>query len=185
LAAALAALLVLRPVAAQQEERVTDELARLLAAADTRVYDTVLFEGALRDADPFVRRQAALAAGCIGDSAALTVAAFLSLVDRRYFDGSTWHRVVSNFVVQDGDPRGDGWGGPAFMLRDEINPVRYEAGTVGMALSGPDTGGSQVFIMHSPQPHLDGPYTVFGRVVGGRDVLDRISQGEHNRSVHR
>jgi cyclophilin family peptidyl-prolyl cis-trans isomerase/HEAT repeat protein len=117
--------------------------------------------------------------------APLTVAAFLSLVDRRYFDGSRWHRVVPNFVVQDGDPRGDGWGGPAFMLRDEINPVRYEAGTVGMALSGPDTGGSQFFITHSPQPHLDGTYTVFGRVVGGRDVLDRISQGEHLRSVHR
>ena len=117
--------------------------------------------------------------------APLTVAAFLSLADRRYFDGSSWHRVVPNFVVQDGDPRGDGWGGPAFVLRDEINPVRYEAGTVGMALSGPDTGGSQFFITHSPQPHLDGTYTVFARVVGGRDVLDRISQGEFIRSVHR
>ena len=117
--------------------------------------------------------------------APLTVAAFQSLADRRYFDGSTWHRVVPNFVVQDGDPRGDGWGGPAFVLRDEINPVRYEAGTVGIALSGPDTGGSQFFITHSPQPHLDGTYTVFARVVGGRDVLDRISQGEHIRSVHR
>jgi len=117
--------------------------------------------------------------------APLTVAAFLALADRRYFDGSTWHRVVPNFVVQDGDPRGDGWGGPAFVLRDEINPVRYESGTVGMALSGPDTGGSQYFITLSPQPHLDGTYTVFGRVVAGRDVLDKISQGEHIRSVHR
>ncbi|HYL54958.1 MAG TPA: peptidylprolyl isomerase [Gemmatimonadales bacterium] len=117
--------------------------------------------------------------------APLTVAAFLDLVDRRYFDGSRWHRVVPNFVVQDGDPRGDGWGGPAFVLRDEINPVRYESGTVGMALSGPDTGGSQFFITHSPQPHLDGTYTVFGRVVGGRDVLERISLGEGIRSVHR
>ena len=117
--------------------------------------------------------------------APLTVAAFLSLVDQRYFDGSRWHRVVPNFVVQDGDPRGDGWGGPAFVLRDEINPVRYQSGTVGMALSGPDTGGSQFFITHSPQPHLDGTYTVFGRVMGGRDVLERISQGEGIRSVHR
>ena len=117
--------------------------------------------------------------------APLTVAAFLALTDRRYFDGSTWHRVVPNFVVQDGDPRGDGWGGPAFVLRDEINPVRYESGTVGMALSGPDTGGSQYFITLSPQPHLDGTYAVFGRVVAGRDVLDKISQGEHIRSVHR
>src|SRR5207244_3925350 len=93
--------------------------------------------------------------------APLTVAAVLSLVERRYFDGSTWHRVVPNFVVQDGDPRGDGWGGPGFALRDETNPMRYETGTVGMALSGPDTGGSQFFITHSPQPHLDGTYTVF------------------------
>ena len=117
--------------------------------------------------------------------APLTVAAFLKLVDERYFDGSRWHRVVPNFVVQDGDPRGDGWGGPAFVLRDEINAVRYQSGTVGMALSGPDTGGSQFFITHSPQPHLDGTYTVFGRVVSGRDVLERISQGEGIQSVHR
>jgi peptidyl-prolyl cis-trans isomerase B (cyclophilin B) len=117
--------------------------------------------------------------------APLTAAAFLALADRRYFDGSTWHRVVPNFVVQDGDPRGDGWGGPAFTLRDEINPVRNESGTVGMALSGPDMGGSQFFITLSPQPHLDGTYTGFGRVVAGRDVLDKISQGEHIRSVHR
>jgi cyclophilin family peptidyl-prolyl cis-trans isomerase len=117
--------------------------------------------------------------------APLTVAAFLSLVDRRYFDGSTWHRVVPNFVVQDGDPRGDGWGGPGFALRDEVNPVRYETATVGMALSGPDTGGSQFFITHSPQPHLDGTYTVFGRVVSGLGALDAIGQGERIRSIHR
>ena len=117
--------------------------------------------------------------------APLTVAAFLSLVDRRYFDGSTWHRVVPNFVVQDGDPRGDGWGGPGFALRDEVNPVRYETGTVGMALSGPDTGGSQFFITHSPQPHLDGTYTVFGRVVSGLGAVGAIGQGERIGSIHR
>jgi len=117
--------------------------------------------------------------------APLTVATFLSLVERRYFDGSTWHRVVPNFVVQDGDPRGDGWGGPGFALRDETNPMRYETGTVGMALSGPDTGGSQFFITHSPQPHLDGTYTVFGRVVSGLGALAAIGQGERIRSIHR
>ena len=117
--------------------------------------------------------------------APLTVAAFLALVDRRYFDGSRWHRVVPNFVVQDGDPRGDGWGGPGFVLRDEVNPVRYETGTMGMALSGPDTGGSQFFITHSPQPHLDGTYTVFGRVVVGLEVLGAIAQGDRIRSIHR
>jgi cyclophilin family peptidyl-prolyl cis-trans isomerase/HEAT repeat protein len=119
--------------------------------------------------------------------APLTVAAFLGLVERRFFDGTRWHRVVPNFVVQDGDPRGDGWGGPGagFVLRDEVNPVRYEVGTMGMALSGPDTGGSQYFITHSPQPHLDGVYTVFGRVVSGGAVLDAIAMGDRIRSVHR
>ncbi len=117
--------------------------------------------------------------------APLTVAAFLSLVERRYFDGSRWHRVVPDFVAQDGDPRGDGWGGPGFALRDEVNPIRYEVGTMGMALSGPDTGGSQFFITHSAQPHLDGTYTVFGRVVQGLDVLAAITQGDRIRSIHR
>ncbi len=117
--------------------------------------------------------------------APLTVAAFLSLVDRRYFDGSRWHRVVPNFVVQDGDPRGDGWGGPGFVLRDEVNPIRYDMGTMGMALSGPDTGGSQFFITHAAQPHLDGVYTVFGRLVSGLNVLGVIAQGDRIRSIHR
>ncbi len=121
----------------------------------------------------------------LATEAPLTVAAFLELVERRYFDGTRWHRVVPNFVVQDGDPRGDGWGGPGFVLRDEINPVRYEVGTVGMALSGPDTGGSQYFITHSPQPHLDGIYPVFGRVAAGAAVLDAIAMGDRIRSIHR
>ena len=119
--------------------------------------------------------------------APLTVAVFIDLVSRRYFDGTRWHRVVPNFVVQDGDPRGDGWGGPGFAIRDETNPVRYEMGTVGMALSGPNTGGSQYFITHSAQPHLDGIYTIFGRVVGvsGAAVLNAIGQGDRIRSIHR
>ena len=119
--------------------------------------------------------------------APVTVAAFLGLVERRFFDGMRWHRVVPNFVVQDGDPRGDGWGGPGagFVLRDEINPVRYDVGTVGMALSGPNTGGSQYFITHSAQPHLDGIYTIFGRVVSGADVLNAIGMGDRIRSMHR
>jgi peptidylprolyl isomerase len=117
--------------------------------------------------------------------APLTVAAFLELVERRFFDGTRWHRVVPNFVVQDGDPRGDGWGGPGFVLRDELNPVRYDAGRVGMALSGPDTGASQYFITHSVQPHLDGIYTIFGRLVSGVVVLNAIGQGDRIRSIHR
>jgi len=121
----------------------------------------------------------------LSSEAPLTVAAFIGLVERRYFDGTRWHRVVPNFVVQDGDPRGDGWGGPGFVLRDEVNPTRYEVGTVGMALSGPDTGGSQYFITHSSQPHLDGTYPVFGRVVAGGAVLDAIAMGDRIRSIHR
>jgi cyclophilin family peptidyl-prolyl cis-trans isomerase/HEAT repeat protein len=117
--------------------------------------------------------------------APVTVGAFLALVERHFFDGARWHRVVPNFVIQDGDPRGDGWGGPGFTLRDEVNPVRYETGTMGMALSGPDTGGSQFFITHSRQPHLDGTYPVFGRVIGGANVLGAVAMGDRIRSIHR
>lgn len=120
-----------------------------------------------------------------GSDAPLTVANFLSLVDRGYFNGLRWHRVVPNFVVQDGDPRGDGWGGPGWSIRDEINPIRYAASTVGMALSGPDTGGSQWFITLSPQPSLDGIYTVFGRVVDDQGTLIRLTQGDVIKSIHR
>jgi cyclophilin family peptidyl-prolyl cis-trans isomerase/HEAT repeat protein len=121
-----------------------------------------------------------------GPDAPLTVANFLRLVDRRYFDGQRFHRVVPDFVVQTGDPRGDGWGGPGGgAIRDEINRRRYGAYVVGMALSGPDTGGSQWFITLSPQPHLDGAYTVFGRVSGGIPVLLRVVQGDLIRKVRR
>ena len=105
-----------------------------------------------------------------------TVANFLSLVRRNYFRGVQLHRVVPDFVVQDGDPRGDGEGGPGYTIRDEINQRPYLRGTVGMALDWADTGGSQFFITHSPQPHLDGRYTVFGQVVAGMDVVDRLQQ---------
>ena len=105
-----------------------------------------------------------------------TVANFMSLVRRNYFRGVQLHRVVPDFVVQDGDPRGDGEGGPGYTIRDEINQRPYLRGAVGMALDWADTGGSQFFIAHSPQPHLDGRYTVFGQVVSGMDVVDRLQQ---------
>ena len=95
-----------------------------------------------------------------------------------FYDGIVFHRVVPDFVIQAGDPRGDGLGGPGYTIRDELNLVRYRRGVIGMALSGPDTGGSQFFITLSSQPHLDGGYTAFGRVVGGDEVLDRIVQGD-------
>lgn len=113
-----------------------------------------------------------------GAEAPITVWNFLTLARSGYYRNTRFHRVVPNFVAQDGDPRDDGNGGPGYAIRDEMNPRRYERGAVGMALSGPDTGGSQYFITHSPQPHLDGHYTVFGRVANGYDVLDRIVQGD-------
>jgi cyclophilin family peptidyl-prolyl cis-trans isomerase len=113
-----------------------------------------------------------------GMEAPITVANFLSLARSGYYRNTRFHRVVPNFVVQDGDPRDDGNGGPGYAIRDEMNRHRYERGAVGMALSGPDTGGSQYFITHSPQPHLDGHYTVFGRVISGYDILDKIVQGD-------
>jgi cyclophilin family peptidyl-prolyl cis-trans isomerase len=113
-----------------------------------------------------------------GTDAPITVWNFLSLARSGYYRNTRFHRVVPNFVAQDGDPRDDGNGGPGYAIRDEMNRRRYERGAVGMALSGPDTGGSQYFITHSPQPHLDGHYTVFGRVVRGYDVLDKIVQGD-------
>jgi cyclophilin family peptidyl-prolyl cis-trans isomerase len=121
----------------------------------------------------------------LGPDAPLTVANFLRLVDRHFFDGNRWHRVVPNFVIQDGDPRGDGFGGPGGAIRDEINRVRYDGPMLGMALSGPDTGSSQWFINLSAQPHLDGTYTVFGKVVGGTATLPRITQGDVIRTIRR
>ncbi|HEY0404919.1 MAG TPA: peptidylprolyl isomerase [Pyrinomonadaceae bacterium] len=119
----------------------------------------------------------------LADDAPLTVDSFVRLAGRGYFNNITFHRVVPNFVVQGGDPRGDGNGGPGYQIRCEINEARYDRGAVGMALSGKDTGGSQWFVTHSPQPHLDGGYTVFGRVISGMEVVDRLMRGDLIRSI--
>lgn len=119
----------------------------------------------------------------LAEEAPMTVENFRALAARRFFDGLLIHRVVPDFVVQTGDPRGDGSGGPGHAIRDEINTARYARGSVGMALSGPDTGGSQWFVALSPQRHLDGGYTVFGRVLEGMEVLDRTEQDERLVSV--
>jgi cyclophilin family peptidyl-prolyl cis-trans isomerase/HEAT repeat protein len=108
-----------------------------------------------------------------------TVKNFVRLAERGYFDGDVVHRVVPNFVIQDGDPTGTGGGGPGYTIRCEYNQLRYEPGMVGMALSGKDTGGSQWFITHSPQPHLNGRYTIFAHVVRGMDVAWNIVPGDH------
>jgi len=107
-----------------------------------------------------------------------TVKNFVKLARRGYFDGKAFHRVVPNFVIQDGDPTGTGSGGPGYTIRCEYNMLRYGPGMVGMALSGKDTGGSQWFITHSPQHHLDGRYTIFAHVVRGMDVVGNIVQGD-------
>jgi cyclophilin family peptidyl-prolyl cis-trans isomerase/HEAT repeat protein len=108
--------------------------------------------------------------------APLTCLSFLQLAEQGFFDGLPFHRVVPDFVVQGGDPSGGGWGGPGYSLRDEINTIRFEAGVIGMAHGGPDTGGSQFFITLSPQPHLDGGYTAFGHVESGWEVLMVLQQ---------
>jgi len=106
--------------------------------------------------------------------APLTSSNFVNLARKGFFDGLPIHRIVFDFVVQGGDPRGDGEGGPGYSIRDELNQRPYLRGTVGMALDWKDTGGSQFFITHSPAPHLDARYTVFGHVVAGMDVVDRL-----------
>ncbi len=108
--------------------------------------------------------------------APFTVGNFVTLARQGFFNGLTFHRVVPDFVIQAGDPRGDGEGGPGFTIRDELNQRPYLRGTLGMALDWPDTGGSQFFITHSPQPHLDARYTAFGRVIKGMEVVDQIEQ---------
>jgi cyclophilin family peptidyl-prolyl cis-trans isomerase/HEAT repeat protein len=115
--------------------------------------------------------------------APLTAQTIMALARKGFFTGVAFHRVVPNFVVQTGDPRGDGEGGPNFTIRDELNELPYLRGTVGMALDWRDTGGSQFFITHSPQPHLDARYTVFGRVVKGMEVVDQLRQWDTIESV--
>ena len=116
--------------------------------------------------------------------APLTVENFIALARKGFFNGLSFHRVVPDFVAQDGDPRGDGEGTPGYTIRDEMNQRPYLRGVVGMALDPwRDTGGSQWFITHSPQPHLDAKYTVFGRVVAGMDVVDQIQQWDVIRRV--
>ena len=105
------------------------------------------------------------------------------LARKGFFNGQMIPRVVPNFVVQGGDPRGDTNGGPGYQIRCELNEVPYDRAVVGMALSGKDTGGSQWFVTHSPQPHLDGGYTVFGSVISGMAVIDAIVRGDIIRSV--
>ncbi len=154
------------PAGAARGDRTVDTYRQIIQrTSGTRRVDLVTERGSI-----------GLELACL--EAPLTCLNFLQLAAQGYYEGLAFHRVVPDFVIQAGDPRGDGWGGPGYAIRDEINTLRYRRGTVGMALSGPDTGGSQFFITLAPQPHLDGGYTVFGRVVAGDEVLDLIVQGD-------
>lgn len=112
------------------------------------------------------------------EAAPLTVRNFLALAARGFYDGILFHRVVPAFVAQAGCPRGDGWGGPGYTIPCELSDLTYRRGSLGMALAGRDTGGSQWFLCHRPTPHLDGRYTLFGEVAQGMEVLDRLEQGD-------
>ena len=114
-----------------------------------------------------------------------TVNNFVFLARDGFYDGVSFHRVISNFMVQGGDPTGSGSGGPGYRFEDETrgNPLKHETGVLSMANAGPNTNGSQFFITHSPQPHLNGMHTVFGKVVKGMDVVNAIRQGDVMSSV--
>ncbi|HSH04055.1 MAG TPA: peptidylprolyl isomerase [Anaerolineae bacterium] len=109
-----------------------------------------------------------------------TVNNFVFLTREGFYDGVSFHRVISNFVIQGGDPTGTGSGGPGYRFEDEFkgNPLKHETHMMSMANAGPGTNGSQFFITHSPQPHLDGRHTVFGKVTAGGDVVNSIRQGD-------
>lgn len=109
-----------------------------------------------------------------------TVNNFVFLARAGYYDGIKFHRVISNFMVQGGDPTGSGSGGPGYKFEDETrgNPLQHDAKVISMANAGPNTNGSQFFITHAPQPHLNGKHTVFGKVTSGSEVVDAIRQGD-------
>ena len=109
-----------------------------------------------------------------------TVNNFVYLSREGFYDGTTFHRVIPGFMAQGGDPTGTGTGGPGYTFEDEINQHRHETGVMSMANSGPDTNGSQFFITYAPQPHLDGLHTVFGQVIEGMNVLNRLTPRDPN-----
>ncbi|HSH00436.1 MAG TPA: peptidylprolyl isomerase [candidate division Zixibacteria bacterium] len=117
------------------------------------------------------------------DTAPLTCLNFIKLTQAGLYSPVIFHRVIPNFVAQGGDPRGDGWGGPGYSIRCEYSDRSYRRGTIGIATSGKDTGGSQFFFTLTPMPHLDARYTIFGQVTRGVDLVDTIRQGDRARSV--
>ena len=115
----------------------------------------------------------------------ITVANFVNLVNRGYYDGITFHRVIPNFMIQTGDPLGNGTGGPGYTFKDEFDPSlkHSSAGVLSMANRGPNTNGSQFFITHKDTPWLDNKHSVFGKVVSGQDIVDKIQKGDRMKKV--
>ena len=114
-----------------------------------------------------------------------TVNNFVFLAREGFYDGTVFHRVIGGFMTQGGDPTGTGTGGPGYKFRDETvgNPNKHQTGTLSMANAGPNTNGSQFFITHAPQPHLDGKHTVFGKVVEGQSVNTSLKNGDTLKKV--
>ena len=118
------------------------------------------------------------------DKTPMTVANFVNLTERGYYDGLTFHRVIPNFMVQGGDPNGTGTGGPGYQFGDEITDLTHDGpGILSMANAGPGTNGSQFFVTHVETPWLNGKHTVFGKVTSGQDVVNAIAQGDTMKSV--
>lgn len=115
--------------------------------------------------------------------APLTVNNFVFLARDGFYNGTKFHRVIEDFMVQGGDPTGTGTGGPGYKFADERNSRKHGTGTLSMANAGPSTNGSQFFITHSPQSHLNGKHTVFGQVTGGQDIVDSIQKGDTIQSI--
>jgi cyclophilin family peptidyl-prolyl cis-trans isomerase/HEAT repeat protein len=173
-ASALAAMLKM-PVAAENDHyptAITPESYRLIYASDSPnpIAEINTVKGMVR-------------IELLRNAAPKTAANFIKLAKSGFYDKRVWHRVVPDFVIQDGCPRGDGWGSPGYEIRCEYNDLPYNIGSVGMATSGKDTGGSQYFICQSPQPHLNGRYTLFGNVIEGMDVVEKIEIGDLIKSV--
>lgn len=174
---------IVRKEAIQVYKDVLDEdRSNMLRAVNTRISESKI-ESALKKykTNPYATittNKGSFEFVLFFDVAPLTVLNFIDLADDGFYENVIFHRVISDFVAQGGDPTGTGWGGPGYLIRCEYSPEPYIRGTVGIATSGKDTGGSQFFIALAPLPHLDARYTVFGQVLSGMDVVDQLVIGD-------